>query len=103
MKKIVLLFILTLILSTSLLKNSTKKIEDKIFTINENLRLLKVEFSDTMLEYNFLSSPKKLLQHQSHYFENELKRTDIMKVKEISETNNLIEIVDFIKKTPLNE
>jgi len=103
MKKLALLFILTLILSTSLLKNSTKKIEDKIFTINENLRLLKVEFSDTMLEYNFLSSPKKLLQYQSQYFENELKRTDIMKVKEISETNNLIVIVDFIKKTPLNE
>ena len=67
MKKIALTSILILILATSLIKNSTKEIEDKIFTINENVRSLKAEFSDVMLEYNYLSSPEKLIQHQYQY------------------------------------
>jgi|TARA_B110000914_G_C15224582_1_gene336711 hypothetical protein len=98
MKKTALLIIFVLILATSLIKNSTKKIEDKIFTLNESIRFLKVEFGDVMLEYNFLSSPDKLIQYQSQYFEKELIKIDIMKIKKISEKNNVIELTDFIKK-----
>jgi hypothetical protein len=50
------------------------------------------------LEYNFLSSPDKLLQYQSKYFEKELIKIDIMTIKEMSERNNIIELTDFIKK-----
>ena len=98
MKKIALLIIFLLILVTSLVKNSTKEIEDKIFVLKESIRSLKVEFSDVMLEYNFLSSPEKLIQYQSQYFEKDLIRIDIMKIKELSEKNNIIELNDFIKK-----
>ena len=73
MKKIILVIsIFVLILITSLIKNSTKKIEDKLFVVNENIRLLKSELGDVLLEYNYLSSPEKLLQYQSNYFENDL-------------------------------
>jgi len=98
MKKIALLIIFVLILATSLVKNSTKEIEDKIFSLNESIRFLEVEFSDTMLEYNFLSSPAKLIQYQSQYFEKELINIDIMRIKEISKKNNSIELTNFIKK-----
>ena len=98
MKKVALLIIFVLILVTSLVKNSTKEIEDKIFVLNESIRSLKVEFGDVMLEYNFLSSPNTLIQYQSQYFENELIKIDIMKIKKISERNNIIELTDFIKK-----
>ena len=98
MKKTALLIIFVLILATSLVKNSTKEIEDKIFALNESIRSLKVEFSDTMLEYNFLSSPEKLMQYQSQYFEKDLIRIDIMNIKEISERNNVIELTDYKKK-----
>jgi hypothetical protein len=98
MKKIALLIIFLLILVTSLVKNSTKEIEDKIFVLKESIRSLKVEFSDVMLEYNFLSSPEKLIQYQSQYFEKDLIKIDIMKIKELSEKNNIIELNDFIKK-----
>ena len=98
MKKIALLIIFVLILATSLVKNSTKEIEDKIFALNESIRSLKVEFVDVMLEYNFLNSPGKLTQYQSQYFEKELIKIDIMGIKEISEKNNIIELSDFIKK-----
>ena len=98
MKKVSLLIIFVLILATSLVKNSTKEIEDKIFALNQSIRSLKVEFGDLMLEYNFLSSPDKLLQYQSEYFEKELIKIDIMTIKEMSERNNIIELTDFIKK-----
>tara|TARA_B110000495_G_C22674183_1_gene398305 strand:+ start:279 stop:584 length:306 start_codon:yes stop_codon:yes gene_type:complete len=98
MKKVALLIVFVLILVTSLVKNSTKEIEDKIFVLNESIRFLKVEFSDAMLEYNFLSSPDKLVQYQSQYFEKDLIKIDIMKIKEISESNNIIQLTDFIKK-----
>ena len=98
MKKVSLLIIFVLILATSLVKNSTKEIEDKIFALNESIRSLKVEFSDVMLEYNFLSSPDKLIQYQSQYFEKDLIKINIMNIKEITEKNNIIELTDFIKK-----
>ena len=98
MKKVALVIIFVLILGTSLIKNSTKEIEDKIFVLNESIRFLKVELSDVMLEYNFLSSPEKLIQYQSQYFEKELIKIDIMKIQKISEKNNIMELTDFIKK-----
>jgi cell division protein FtsL len=98
MKKITLLIIFILILSTSLVKNSTKEIEDKIFVLNENIRSLKIEFEDVMLEYNYLSSPDKLIKYQSQYFEKDLIKIDIMKIKEVSGIDNLIKTRDFIKK-----
>ena len=46
MKKLALAFILILILTTSLVKNSTKEIEDKTFNINETIKSLEVELGD---------------------------------------------------------
>ena len=103
MKKIALTSIVVLILITSLIKNSTKEIEDKIFTLNENVRSLKVEFSDLMLEYNYLSSPEKLIQHQYQYFENDLIKTDITKIKKIYIKHNNLTIIDFVDSTQINE
>ena len=97
MKKITFLIIFILILATSVVKNSTKEIEDKIFEINENIRPLKAELSDVLLEYNFLSSPGKLTQYQNQYFEKDLMKIDIIKIKEITENDNLILINDLIR------
>ena len=103
MRKLSLVSILILIFFTSLTKNSTKEIEDKIFAINENLRSLKNELSDVMLEYNYLSSPEKIIQYQSQYFENELIKTDITKIKIVETNHTEILIKDFINKIPVNE
>tara|TARA_B110000902_G_C13796678_1_gene394282 strand:+ start:50 stop:358 length:309 start_codon:yes stop_codon:yes gene_type:complete len=99
MKKIRLAIILVLILATSLVKNSTKEIEDKIFALNENIRSLKSELGDVLLEYNFLSSPGKLTQYQSQFFEKDLIKIDITKIKRLSEKNNYIKVSDFLEKT----
>ena len=49
--------ILFLVLSTAIIKNTTKQIEDEIFTLNENIRVLKSELENVSLEYDYLSSP----------------------------------------------
>ena len=103
MKKIALISTLILILATSLVKNSTKKIEDQIFTINENIRSLKAELGSVALEHDYLSTPEKLIKYQHQYFRNKLVKTDIMKVKAISTKNNIMEITDFRSKTRTNE
>ena len=97
MKKIVFVIIFALILATSLVKNSTKEIEDKIFMVNENIRPLKSELGDVLLEYNYLSSPDKLSQYQNKYFEKNLIKIDIRKIKKIIKKNNHIKVSNFIK------
>ena len=103
MKKVALSITFVLILTTSLIKNSTKKIEDKLFVINENIRLLKSELGDVLLEYNYLSSPEKLLQHQTNYFENDLAQMNIIKMKKITLDNNDLIITDLTKNQKDNE
>ena len=99
MKKVVFVIIFALILATPLVKNSTKEIEDKIFMVNENIRPLKSELGDVLLEYNYLSSPDKLTQYQSQYFEKNLIKIDITQIKKLTKKNNHIDVSDFIEKT----
>ena len=98
MKKVILAIIIILILATSLVKNSTKNLEDKIFLVKENIRLLKSELGDVLLEYNYLSSPDKLTQYQTQYFEKDLIKIDITKIKKLTQINNDIKVSDFLDK-----
>jgi len=98
MKQLVLVVIFILILITSLVKNSTKEIEDQIFAINESIRPLKSKLEDVLLESNYLSSPEKLVQYQTQYFEKDLIKIKIMKIKEITINNENLEINNLIIK-----
>jgi hypothetical protein len=97
MKRGTFIAILILILATSLVKNSTKEIEDEIFLINENIRPLKLKHGNVLLEYNYLSSPDKLTKYQTRYFEKELIKIDITKIKKLIEKNNHLLVSDFIE------
>ena len=93
MKKFfVTLFVFSLIFSTAIVKNSTKRIDDEIFVLKENIRDLKKNFENTRLEFDYLSSTEKLLQFQSLYFDNELIKFDIQEIQTITRKNNEIEI-----------
>jgi cell division protein FtsL len=100
-KKFVLAFvILFLVLSTAIIKNTTKQIEDEIFTLKENLRVLKSDFENISLEYDYLSSAEKLLEYQSLYFEDELIQKNIndIKIYNISKDINKIQNFKIIKE-----
>ena len=63
---------LFLIVSTALIKNSTKDIDDQIYSVKENILFLENRYKDTKLEFDYLSSSEKLLNYQKLYFENSL-------------------------------
>ena len=101
MKKIILILsILFLIVVTTFTKNSTKKLDKQIFNIKENIHVLKDKYELVLLDYNFLTTPKKLLEYQSKYFETDLIPLDITQIKEIKEENNKLAIMELseIKK-----
>ena len=96
MKNFWLLFIIfSLIISTTLIKNSTKKIEDEIFSTEESLRVLNLNYNDVLLEHNYLSSSEKLLEFQSLYFDNELSQKNIKEIKILIKKDNEILIKNF--------
>ena len=73
MKKLFAIFsIIFLVLFTALIKNSTKRIDDEIFIVKENIRFLKKEIDDLKLEYNYLSSGEKLMILKARFFEEDL-------------------------------
>tara|TARA_B100000287_G_C20149461_1_gene589579 strand:+ start:113 stop:418 length:306 start_codon:yes stop_codon:yes gene_type:complete len=84
--------ILTLITFTAYIKNSTKKIEDKIYASHENLRLFKKELENTKLEYDYLSSSEKLIKLQNQYFEDVLVKKDLKNIKIIKKISNKLDI-----------
>ncbi len=96
MKKFsIISLILFLILFTALIKNSTKKIEDEIFTVKESLIGLKKELGNTKLEFNYLSSAEKLLEYQSMYFEEDLTKKNIKEIKKLIKKSKEIQIKDL--------
>ena len=84
-----------LVLSTAIIKNTAKQIEDEIFTVKENIRVLKSEFENVSLEYDYLSSAEKLLEYQSLYFEDELIQKKIRNIKTYNLSRNIKKIQDF--------
>ncbi len=82
MKKILTIsLIFSLIVITSLIKNSTKKIDEKLFSLKENISDLNLELDNVKLEFDYLSSPENLINYQNLYFENKLTRKSINEIK----------------------
>ncbi len=97
-KTIFIIFLLFLIVLTTVTKNYTKKIDQKIYETKENIKLLKNKYELVLLDYNFLSSPEKLMNYQRKYFDKELLEIDIQKIKKIriNEDNLVVEkIIKF--------
>jgi len=89
MKKILTIsLIFSLVVITSFIKNSTKKIDEELFSLKENILNLNLELDNVKLEFDYLSSSEKILSYQNLYFENKLTLKNI----------NEIEIIDFTKE-----
>ena len=96
MKNFFLFFtVIFLIVATTYTKNSTKKLENKIFITEENISVLKDKYELVLLDYNYLTSPKKLLNYQSQYFEKELSNIDVNNIKELIIKKEKILIQNF--------
>ena len=94
-KIFIISLILFLILFTTIIKNSTKKIEEGIFSLKENIRVLKNEFNNVQLEFEYLSSSQKLLEFQNLYFDDELVKKSIDEINIINKSNDESLIEEF--------
>ena len=93
MKKFLIFFIiLPLILLTAFIKNSTKRIDDQIYMIKEDIRILKKDYEKNKLEYDYLSSAEKLLEFHRLYFDDELLRKGINQIGILKKMNNDLHI-----------
>ena len=87
MKKfLVISLILFLVLFTAFIKNSTKRVDDEIFAIKENIRDLKKDYENIKLEHDYLSSTEKLIEFKILYFDDELIKKDINEIKIIDQS-----------------
>ena len=95
-KSIVFTLIFILIVSTSLIKNSTKDLDDQIYSMRENILFLENRFKDAKLEFDYLSSSEKLLEYQKLYFENSLIKKSLKELKTLEIKDNVL-IINELK------
>ncbi len=80
-KLIIFIPIIILIIATTFTKNSTKRLDKKIFETQEDIRALGDIYELVLLDYNYLTSPSKLMEYSKKYFEEELKKKEIIDLK----------------------
>ena len=102
-KFFLIFFIIFLIIITTVTKNSTKKLESQIFNIRENISILKNKYELVLLDYNYLTTPKKLMEYQSKYFEDDLIFINITEIRKIKEENDKLIIIETNKTQMNNE
>ena len=96
MKKFsVISLIMSLILFTAFIKNSTKKIDEEIFGKEENLRSLNQEYKNAKLEFEYLSSSEKLLEFQNLYFDEQMVQKELKEINLIEKSSNKIIIKEL--------
>ncbi len=89
LKKIFLLVILILVISTTFIKNHTKDLDEKIFSVKENINYLNSVKELVQLEHDYLSSPEKLLELKNLYFEDDIKFTSRNSIEIITNFNQI--------------
>ena len=98
MKKYIFIFIIvTLISFTTLTKNASKNLENKIYNKKEKLILLENQYNLILLEHNYLSTPEKLFSYSDKIRKEDYIPIDITKLNKITFQQNNIEIKKFIE------
>ena len=94
MKKIIFTVIIcSLIIFTTLIKNSSKEIDKEIFKLEEEISILKNEREMLKLEHDYLTSQKKLTELQKLYFDDELINYESSKFGELIMKENELLII----------
>ena len=84
MKKYVILFgIIFLIITTSIVKSSTRQLEKKIFILEEEVKILEEKFDFLLLENDYLTTPERLIGLKEKIFKDKffpINPNDIKKI-----------------------
>ncbi len=84
MKKYVILFgIIFLIITTSIVKSSTRQLEKNIFILEEEVKILEEKFDFLLLESNYLTTPERLIGLKEKIFKDKFFPIDQKDIKKI--------------------
>ena len=80
MKKYTIIFLITsLTIFTSVIKNSTRELEIKIFNSEEKIKILSNKKEMIMLQNDYLSSPQRLFELKKRFINVEL---EVLKINQ---------------------
>tara|TARA_B100000242_G_scaffold249871_1_gene191237 strand:+ start:94 stop:357 length:264 start_codon:yes stop_codon:yes gene_type:complete len=85
MKKYSIFFLIAfLIITTSVIKNSTRELETKIFNSKERIKILTNKREMVLLQNNYLSSPLRLFELKKEFFDEKL---EVLELKQFKKFN----------------
>ena len=84
MKKYIIFFsIVSLIITTSIVKSSTRQLEKNIFTLEEEVKILEEKFNFLLLESDYLTTPERLIGLKEKIFKDKFFPLDPKDIKKI--------------------
>ena len=85
MNKYILVFVITfLVITTSIIKNSTRELENKIFNSNEKIKILINKKEIIKLQNDYLRSPQRLFEFKNKFLDN-FEVLELSKFKHLSQ------------------
>ena len=85
MKKYIIFFsIVSLIITTSIVKSSTRQLEKNIFTLEEEVKILEEKFNFLILENDYLTTPERLIGLKEKIFKDKFFPINPKNVKKIN-------------------
>ena len=85
MKKYVILFgIIFLIITTSIVKSSTRQLEKNIFILEEEMKILEDKFDFLLLENDYLTTPERLIGLKEKMFKDKFFPINPKDIKKIN-------------------
>ena len=82
-KYIIFLSIVSLIITTSIVKSSTRQLEKNIFTLKEEVKILDEKFNFLILENDYLTAPERLIRFKEKIFKDQFFPIDPRDIKKI--------------------
>ena len=84
MKKYIIFFcIVGLIITTSIVKSSTRQLEKNIFILEEEVKILEEKFNFLILENDYLTTPERLIRLKEKIFKDQFFPLDPKDIKKI--------------------
>ena len=97
MKKYSVIFIIICLISlTTLVKNTSKNLENEIYNKKESIVLLDNKYNLVLLENNYLTSPKNLSNYYNNLSNKEYSPLDITSLNKISFSEEELNLQKFI-------
>jgi ABC-type lipoprotein release transport system permease subunit len=85
MKKSIILFgIIFLIITTSIVKSSTRQLEKKIFIMEEEVKILEEKYNFLLLENDYLTTPERLIGLKEKIFKDKFFPINPKDIKKIN-------------------